>query len=68
MALTHRTGADLKDQRELAGLTQEQVAEALGVSRQTVVAWEQRARVVAPKADRYLRVVSELATKASEAA
>lgn len=63
MATQHRTGADLKDARELAGLTQEQVATALGLSRQTINSWEGRARVVAPKADRYLRVISELASK-----
>lgn len=68
MAIQHRSGADLKDARELAGLTQEQVAAGLGVHRQTVVAWEGRARVVAPKADRYLRVVSDLATNTGQAA
>ena len=33
-------GAKLKGARNDAGLTQEQIAEALGVSRQTVSNWE----------------------------
>lgn len=62
MALQHRSGPYLRDERELHGLTQEQVARALGVRRETVVLWEQKARVVAPKAEKYLRVVRELAS------
>jgi DNA-binding transcriptional regulator YiaG len=62
MEQTHRSGAELKDARELAGLTQEQVAHALGRHRATIVAWEAKARVKAPKAAAFLRVVSELAT------
>jgi DNA-binding transcriptional regulator YiaG len=58
----HRTGAELREARELVGITQERVAEALGLSRVTIVNWEQRARVPSPKAERYLRVVSELAS------
>lgn len=63
----HLSGADLRDAREAVGLTQEAVAQALGLSRQTIVSWEQRARVVAPKADRYLRVVSDFASPRSAA-
>lgn len=33
-------GAKIKDARAAAGLTQEQAAEALGVSRQTISNWE----------------------------
>lgn len=65
MAQNHSSGADLKDARELAGLTQEQVAEKLGVARQTIVTWESKARVVGPKAEKYLRVVRELASQAA---
>lgn len=67
MDTQHRSGADLREQRELAGLTQEQVAMALGVYRTTIVTWESKARVKAPKADRYLRAVRELATPADAA-
>lgn len=62
---THKTGAELREARELVGLTQEQVAEALGVHRVTVLAWEQRAIVKAPKAAKYLRVVRDLASPAA---
>lgn len=61
------SGTELKDEREAAGLTQEQVAGGLGVSRQTIVTWEGRARVVKPKADKYLRVVRDLASQAEAA-
>lgn len=61
MELGHATGAELRDHREAAGLTQEQVAAAAGVSRATLQNWESRARVVAPKAQAYLRAVRELA-------
>lgn len=63
MATSHRTGPELKEAREVAGLTQEQVALALGVDRGTVISWEGKAIVKAPKAERYLRVVSELANQ-----
>jgi DNA-binding transcriptional regulator YiaG len=59
------SGTELRDEREAAGLTQEAVADALGLSRQTIVTWESRARVVKPKADKYLRVVRDLASKAA---
>ena len=58
----HKSGAELREARELVGLTQERVADAMGLSRVTIVAWEQRAVVKAPKAERYLRVVRELAS------
>lgn len=67
MQPTHRSGADLRDQRETYGLTQQQVADGLGVRRETVNQWEMRARVKAPKAEAYLRVVRELATPQSAA-
>jgi DNA-binding transcriptional regulator YiaG len=55
------TGADLKASREGAGLLQQEVADRLGHSRQTIVSWEQRAWIAPPKADRYLRAVRDLA-------
>lgn len=62
----HTTGAELQEAREAAGLTQEQVAERMGLHRVTIANWEARARVANPKADRYLRAVRELATQARE--
>lgn len=67
MAVAHRTGPELRDIREAAGLTQQQVADGLNVRRETIVEWEQRARVVAPKAERYLRVVRDLASRGEAA-
>lgn len=61
----HTTGPDLKQARNAAGLTQTRVAEALSVTRVTIANWEARAVVPPGKAERYLRVVSELATGAS---
>lgn len=60
------TGNDLRTQREAASLTQQAVADALGVSRQTLVTWEQRAEVPEPKASAYVRVVGELASRQQE--
>lgn len=57
------SGLDLKRAREDAGLTQEAVAERLGVSRVTIVNWEQRAAIKEFKADRFLRVIRELASE-----
>jgi DNA-binding transcriptional regulator YiaG len=54
------TGADLKTARERAGLTQQEVADRLGHSRQTLVSWEQRAAVAPTKARRYLEAVRSL--------
>lgn len=56
-------GTALKQAREDAGLTQEQVAEKLGVSRVTVTLWEGKAEVKQPKADRFLRAVADLAQR-----
>ena len=67
MASPHRSGRSLKEAREAAGLTQEQVADALKLHRTTIVQWENRARVVGPKAQAYLRVVSDLATPPTDA-
>jgi DNA-binding transcriptional regulator YiaG len=58
---SHKTGAELREAREVAGLTQERVATEMGLSRVTIVAWEQRAIVKAPKATAYLRAVRRLA-------
>jgi DNA-binding transcriptional regulator YiaG len=55
------TGADLKATRERSGLTQQEVADRLGHSRQTLVSWESRAMVAPTKAIRYLRAVWDLA-------
>lgn len=55
------TGAELKEARENAELTQEQVADKLGVSRVTVTLWEGKAEIKKPKADRFLQAVRDLA-------
>lgn len=55
-------GATLRKAR--GPLTQKAVAEALGVTRATVIAWEARAWVKADRAERYLRVVRDLASRA----
>lgn len=59
------TGAQLKEARENAELTQEQIADKLGVSRVTVTLWEGKAEVKKPKADRFLAAVVELAKAAA---
>lgn len=59
------TGTDLKKAREDAELTQEQVAEKLGVSRVTVTLWEGKAEVKKPKADRFLAAVEALGKAAA---
>ena len=56
------SGADLREARESAGLSQQAVADALRLSRQTIVTWEGKALVAPVKAERYLRVVRELAS------
>lgn len=53
-------GSTLREAR--GSLTQQAVADALGITRATVIAWEYRAWVRAEKAERYLRVVRELAS------
>lgn len=55
------TGEELQEAREMAGLTQEQVAGALKVHRTTVVRWEGKADVRPGKARRFLDVVARLA-------
>lgn len=54
------TGQRLQEARESAGLTQQQVADHLGVTRQTVVTWEGKAEVKRSKADRFLQAVAQL--------
>lgn len=54
------TGSELKEARELAGLTQEEVAAALGVHRVTVVSWEGKAEVKPSKAKRFREAVARL--------
>jgi transcriptional regulator with XRE-family HTH domain len=58
-------GSELKQAREDAGLTQEQVADELGVSRVTVTLWEGKAEVKKPKADRFLKAVAALSKAAA---
>lgn len=58
------TGADLKEARERAGLTQEAIADRLRVHRVTVTAWEGKAEVKKLKAERFLQAVADL-TKAA---
>ena len=51
-------GAKIKDARAAAGLTQEQAAEALGVSRQTISNWENEKKLSRfTNADRYKQSV-----------
>lgn len=54
------SGAELKEARERAGLTQEQVAERLRTHRTTVVIWESKAEVKKLKAERFLQAVADL--------
>lgn len=54
------TGPDLKDAREAANLKQRDVAAEVGVSRQTIVAWETRAAIKPRNAARYLRAIEVL--------
>lgn len=53
-------GMDLKVERIRAGVLQQDLAAALGVARQTVIAWERSQFVAAEKADRYLLALSGL--------
>src|ERR1051326_6566575 len=53
------TGAALKQAREDAELTQEQVAEKLGVSRVTVTLWEGKAEGKKPKDARFPKGAAE---------
>ena len=59
------TGADLKEARERAGLTQEQIADRLHVHRVTVTAWEGKAEVKKLKAERFLKAVADLSQAAA---
>lgn len=52
-------GSTITRLRESAGFTVPQVAEALGVSRTTVYAWEGRAGIRRPEAD-HLRALMDL--------
>jgi DNA-binding transcriptional regulator YiaG len=54
------TGPELKEAREDAKLTQEDLAHELGVHRVTVVAWESKAQVRPSKAKRFLEAVRRL--------
>jgi len=55
------TGTHLKEYRELAGLTQQQVADQLRIHRVTVARWEEPDREVKPtKAQRFRNAVDNL--------
>ncbi len=57
MTTDTRTGKDLREMREAAGLTQAQVAERVGVRRETIVDWERRAVVRDFMVTQYERVI-----------
>ena len=59
------TGPELQEVREEARLTQEQVANEVGVVRQTIVSWEGKATVKPTIARRYLEAVRKLAERAA---
>jgi DNA-binding XRE family transcriptional regulator len=59
------TGSELKEARELAGLTQEEIAAALGVHRVTVVSWEGKAEVKPSKAKRFRDALAQLQKRAA---
>jgi len=57
------TGQELKRTREAQGITQVDLAAEIGVRRQTVIQWEQRADVPRAVADRYIAAVDRLREK-----
>lgn len=59
------TGTELKEAREAAGLTQEQVAAQMGIHRVTVVRWEGPQQVRKGKATRFLQAIADLSKKAA---
>lgn len=62
--LTPAAGVELADLRRMYGLTQAQVAAALGIARVTVANWEADAIVPAIKAARYRRAAATAARAA----
>lgn len=58
-------GPALADLRTSVGISQGALAKRLGVSRQTVISWEQRAAVPALKAHRYRRALREMVDEAT---
>jgi DNA-binding XRE family transcriptional regulator len=60
-----RSGAELRRERRLAEITQADLADKIGLSRQTVCTLEARATVPDALADRYLKGVAELTGRAS---
>ena len=58
-------GPELAQIRTSVGISQEALAKRLGVTRQTVISWEQRAAVPALKAHRYRRVLREMVDEAT---
>lgn len=59
------TGAELKEARERAGLTQEQIADRLRVHRVTVTTWEGKGEIKRWKAERFLQAVADLSKEAA---
>jgi DNA-binding XRE family transcriptional regulator len=60
-------GIELKVERIRVGVPQHELATALGVSRQTVIAWE-RAHIVSPdRVTRYREALSGLSRMSTEA-
>ncbi len=54
------TGADLKDWRRRNGFTQEELRIALGVTRQTIVSWEQSENSISRLVELALRALEHL--------
>ena len=60
------TGPQLKEARERAGLTQEQVGAQLGIHRVTVTRWEDpRTKLSKGKALRYMDAIAALTERAA---
>jgi len=60
------TGEELSAERRAHKITQQALAARLGLSRTTLWAWEHRASVPYPDADRYRRALRDLTTEEGE--
>ena len=59
----HNDSANLKRERIAAGVSQAQIAAALGVSRQTVNSWEARRELPERKAEAYRAALAKLSVR-----